>query len=69
MSKRTQRQQAVIEAAIEWWESRRPSEWTEDEHVEHPTVSIGYAAGERLAAVVAKEVRARKVNEYRKASS
>jgi hypothetical protein len=43
----------VVAAAIKWWKSHRPVGWTENQHLENPTVNAGYrdSAGDLAEAV------------------
>jgi hypothetical protein len=44
---------ALFEAAVKWWESKRPDRWTLEQHLKSPTVNCG-EAGECLAKEIAK---------------
>jgi len=44
---------ALFEAAVKWWESKRPDGWTLERHLKNPTVNRS-GAEERLAKEVAK---------------
>lgn len=33
------RQQRVLEAALKWWEGKRPLAWSREEHLKHPEVN------------------------------
>jgi len=54
-----QREEAVIQSAIQWWESMVSE--TEEWHIDHPTANTLSSAQAGLAEEVAKLVRARNV--------
>lgn len=29
----------VVDASIDWWESKRPVSWTKEQHIENPTIN------------------------------
>lgn len=54
---------AVLDAAKDWWESNRPIEWSEDQHLAQPCVNAGSDdAGKRLAAAVGHMIALERMN-------
>jgi hypothetical protein len=51
---------AAVRAAVAWWRSRRPLDFSEDEHLANPTVNTTDGAEADLARAAARVVRARK---------
>lgn len=50
-------QEALLQAALTWWESQRPAGWDLRQHLDHPTVNAGGSQAERaLATSVAHAV-------------
>lgn len=47
------------DAAIAWWEQRRPLRWTLNQHLRYPDVGVYTKSGEALAKEVARLVRSR----------
>lgn len=47
-------------AAYAWWRNRRPVDWSEAQHLEHPRVNCAGDAERKLAMAVAKMVEATK---------
>lgn len=45
--------ESVINAAIEWWESNRPVNWSLKQHLEHPRVNCSTKAEQELATAIA----------------
>jgi hypothetical protein len=50
------KQRAVQQAAVEWWEGKRPVGWDLLTHLASPAVNTATAAEERLARAVAEAV-------------
>lgn len=46
--------QRVTEAAIKWWERKRPSEWTLKEHLSNPQINTVTDAEGELSKAVAE---------------
>jgi hypothetical protein len=42
--------------SIRWWESKRPADWSEDQHLAEPTVNCSSSAEQALAQAVARWV-------------
>lgn len=45
------KEQALIEAAIEWWRAHRPLSFSEADHLANPKVNAGYRKGTAELAV------------------
>ena len=50
-------QEAVIRAAVAWWQSHRPLVWGEPEHLKHPSINTCSDPEKTLALAAAKLVR------------
>lgn len=48
---------AIVDAAKEWWRDHRPVAWSEDQHIDNPSVNISMPSGKRLAEAVSRMVK------------
>ena len=50
-------QQEIIDAATAWWHTRRPTDFTEEQHLLRPIVRVTTEAEKRLCYAVADHLR------------
>jgi len=48
---------SLFDSALCWWQRRRPLIWTQEQHLEHPTINCVDSAEHRLAENVARIVK------------
>lgn len=47
---------AITEAAINWWERKRPVSWVKEQHFEHPSVNCSTTSETELAVAVSAAI-------------
>lgn len=50
-------QQAVLDAAVRWWETKRPANFTQEKHLLQPTVKVTTESERQLCFAVADHLR------------